>query len=123
MAGNFDSRLRINFKISICSPPMCYMRGGASRAHKRDDLYQIWSELEYRLPAFIVWLYYASSSTMWWFLDNFFFCLVCDLLEKPKNFNNVVHGGTWGHNFYIGTQNGSKQEYLGQSNRFDLKEF
>ena len=46
-----------------------------------DDLYPIWSELEYRLSACKIWLYYASSSTMWWFLDNVF-CLVCGLLEK-----------------------------------------
>ena len=25
-----------------------------------------------RMPACIVWLYYASSSTVWWFLDHFF---------------------------------------------------
>ena len=39
------------------------------------------SKLMYRLPACIVWLYYASSSPMWWFTDNFF-CLGCGLLEK-----------------------------------------
>ena len=38
-----------------------------------------------RLPACIVWLYYASSSIIWWFPDNFFFsCLVCGPLEKKK---------------------------------------
>ena len=42
-----------------------------------------------------------------------FFCLVYPLLEKKKNLKNVIHGGfgsTWGHNFYMGTQNGSKLE-------------
>ena len=37
-----------------------------------------------RMPACIVWLYYASSSTVWWFSDHFFFCLVCGPLEKKK---------------------------------------
>ena len=37
-----------------------------------------------RMPACIVWLYYASSSTVWWFSDHFFFCLVCGPLEKNK---------------------------------------
>ena len=35
------------------------------------------------MPACIVWLYYASSSTVWWFSDHFF-CLVCGPLEKKK---------------------------------------
>ena len=35
-----------------------------------------------RMPACIVWLYYASSSTVWWFLDHFFSCLVCGPLVK-----------------------------------------
>ena len=65
-----------------CFPPTHYVRAGPrERTHERDDLYQIWSELEYRLPACIVWLYYVSSSKMWWFPDNFFFCLVCGLLN------------------------------------------
>ena len=34
--------------------------------------------------ACIVGLYYASSSTVWWFLDNFFSCLVCGPLEKKR---------------------------------------
>ena len=71
--GNFDSHLRIkvmalrSFPICLyweamhlqCFPPTRYVRGGAARAHKRDDLYPIWSNLEYRLPACIAWLYYA----------------------------------------------------------------
>ena len=35
------------------------------------------------MPACIVWLYYASSSTVRWFSDHFF-CLVCGPLEKKK---------------------------------------
>ena len=57
------------------------------RTYYADDLYQICSKLEYRLPGCIVWLYYASSSIIWWFPDNFFFsCLVCGPLEKKKDF-------------------------------------
>ena len=40
-----------------CFPSMRYVRGGATCTHKGDDLYPIWSKLEYRLPACIVWLY------------------------------------------------------------------
>ena len=36
------------------------------------------------MPACIVWLYYASSSTVWRFSDHFFFCLVCGPLEKKS---------------------------------------
>ena len=37
------------------------------------------------VPAYIVWLCYASSSTVWWFPDNFFyFCLVCGPLQRKK---------------------------------------
>ena len=35
------------------------------------------------MPACIVWLYYASSSTLVVF-GPFFFCLVCGPLEKKK---------------------------------------
>ena len=42
-----------------CFPPTRYVRGGASRAHKRDDLYQNFSKAEYGEPAWIVWLYNA----------------------------------------------------------------
>ena len=60
-----------------CFPP--------TRAHQRDDHYPLWSKLMYRLPACIVWLYYASSLTMWWFSDNFFFLLsVLVSLKKKK---------------------------------------
>ena len=42
-----------------------------------------------RVPACIVWLYYASSSTVWWFSDHFF-CLVCGPLGKKKEKSGVV---------------------------------
>ena len=35
------------------------------------------------VPACIIWLYYASSSTVWSF-RTIFFCLVCGPLEKKK---------------------------------------
>ena len=41
---------------------------------------------------------------------QFFFLLKCvSSLETKENFNSLIHGGTWGYNFYMGTQNGSKQ--------------
>ena len=65
------------------------------RAHQRDDHYPLRSKLMYSPPACIVWLYYASSLTMWRFPD-IFFCLVCGLLEKnaqvekKANLNNYL---------------------------------
>ena len=53
-------------------PPTRYVRGAALCAHKRDDLYQLLTKLKFRLPACIVWPYYAPSSTVWWFSDHFF---------------------------------------------------
>ena len=79
-------------------PPTRYVRGGATRAHKRDDLYPISSKFEYRLPACIVWLYYASSSTMWWFSDNFFLLSVLVSLKKKKKkalFGLIKHVGVF----------------------------
>ena len=69
---NFDSHLRIKV-ITLCFPiclyreamhlqrfpPTRYVRGGASRTHKRDDLYQICSKVAYGEPAYTVWLYSA----------------------------------------------------------------
>ena len=69
MAQNFDSHLIIKvmalYSIPIylyreatrlqCFPPTRYVRGGASRAHKRDDLYQLLTKLKFRLPGCIVW--------------------------------------------------------------------
>ena len=59
------------------------------RTYNADDLYPIWSLLEYRLPTCIVWLYYASSSTMWKLPGNFFLLSVwapCHTL-----LNNLIH--------------------------------
>ena len=42
-----------------------------------------------------------------------FFGLVSGLLEKKNKIKIIIHGGfgsTWGDNFYMGTQNGSKLE-------------
>ena len=73
-----------------------------------------------RMLACIVWLYYASSSTMWWFLDHFFLLSVwspCYTLSSytlsRKKKTKLIRGGigsTWEHNFYMGTQNGTKNE-------------
>ena len=58
-----------------CFPPMRYVINReyplGMHTYYADDLYLILSNLEYRLPACIVRLYYASSSTMW-FPDNSF---------------------------------------------------
>ena len=94
-----------------CFPPTRYVRGGASRAHKRDDLYQLWTKLKFRLPACIVWLYYASSSTMWWFLDFFSAQCVHFLLHtKYKKIGGF--GSTWERTFYMSTHNGLKNEII-----------
>ena len=90
-------------------PPTCYMRGVATRAHELEDLYPLQSKLKFRLPACIIWLYYASSSTMWWFLDNFFFLLSVSASFYTLRIHSMGFGSTWGHNFYMGMQNGSKQ--------------
>ena len=77
-------------------PPTRYVRGGASRAHKRDYHYQLLTKLKFRLPASIVW-FYASSSIIWWLPDNFFSAECIGLLEK-KGFKiiNVWGGGGLG---------------------------
>ena len=36
------------------------------------------------VPACIVWLYYASSSTVWWFSDHFFLISVWSPRKKKK---------------------------------------
>ena len=69
----------------------------------------------YRLPACIVWLYYASSSTMWRFSNNFFFCLVfwspCYTLSRKKLILIIgTLGSGWNRKFYMGAQNGSNYE-------------
>ena len=43
-----------------------------------------------------------------WFSGHVFLLSVHASLKKA-NLNNLIHGGfggTWGHNFYMGTQNG-----------------
>ena len=82
-----------------CFLSMRYVRGWAMGANQSDDHYPLWAKLMYRLPAGIMWLYYESSSTMW-FSDNYFFCLVCGLLEK-KNLRlqyicNLQWAESWG---------------------------
>ena len=77
---NLDSRLWIKV-IALWSFPM-FVWGSHAFAmfsmingeyplgmctYYADDLYPICSKLEYRLSACIVWLYYASSSIIWWF--------------------------------------------------------
>ena len=71
--GWFDSRLRILWHFEV--PPCLYREAihlqsfPPTHAHTRDDLYQFLSKLKFKLPACVVWLYYA---TMWRFPDNFF---------------------------------------------------
>jgi hypothetical protein len=38
----------------------------------------------FRMPACIVWLYYAPRSTLWWFPDHFSY-LVCGLIGKKNS--------------------------------------
>ena len=43
----------------------------------------------------------------------FLFWMQVFLKKKQQNLNNVIHGefgSIWGHNFYMGMQNGSKLE-------------
>ena len=47
-----------------CFTPMCYVRGLAKYAHKRDDHYPIYSKLHYGLSVSILWPYYACSYTV-----------------------------------------------------------
>ena len=63
----FESKLRpfeVFPYVFIGKPCVCNVfrscamwKTGNTRAHKRDDLYLLWSKLEYRVPACIVWLY------------------------------------------------------------------
>ena len=68
-----------------CFTPTRYVRGVATRAHAIDDHYPLLSKLMYRLPACI--LYCVSSSTMWWFSDNFFLLSVWSPRKRRKNDN------------------------------------
>ena len=53
---------------------------------------------------------------MWWFSDNFFFLLSVwspYYTLRRKKVRKIIHegfGSTWGYNFHMGTQNGSKLE-------------
>jgi hypothetical protein len=53
-------------------PPTRYVRGEATRQHKRDDLYRICSKLEYGKPACILWLYNAICQFYVVFPDRYF---------------------------------------------------
>ena len=98
-----------------CFPPTRYVGGGASRAHKRDDLYQLLTKLKFRLPGAL----YGSTMHPARLCGGFwtiFFCLVfwspCYTLSRKK-YRKVIHRGvesTWGDNFYMGTLNGLKLE-------------
>ena len=52
------------------------------------------------MPACIVWLYYAPSSTVWWFSD-LFFCLVCGPLEIREKKGCVYSPGTGTGNLHF----------------------
>ena len=58
MVGNFDTHLRMHFEVFpyvyIGKPCICTV--SCPRTHELDDLYQIQSELEHRVPVFIVWV-------------------------------------------------------------------
>ena len=46
--------------------------------------------------------------------------------KKKKELNNLIRGAfgnTWGHNFYMGTQNGSKLEFDGRDHTLQLSRF
>ena len=64
-----------------------------TRTYYADDLYSIWSKLEYRLPTCIVWLYYTSSLTMRRFPDNFFLLSVWTPWKNNKLLINSE--GNW----------------------------
>ena len=62
-------------KPCICSfPPMatCYARGGASCAHKRDDLYQIYSKVAYGEPACSL---KCCVAVLYWLIRRILACL------------------------------------------------
>ena len=76
-----------------CFPPTRYVRGGATCAHRLDDLYPILPKLEYRQPACIVWFYSTKHPTQLCHgFRTIFFCLVCGLLEKKQQkINDLVY--------------------------------
>ena len=65
-----------------CFLPMCYVRGGATCTHINVTTFTQFEE--YRLPACVAWLYYASSLTTQRFPDNFFFLSCVDSLKTKK---------------------------------------
>jgi hypothetical protein len=86
--------LRIKDMALWSSPYVCTgSHTHAMFAHKKimgvqgtlTTLYRTLCILLFGMPACIVWLYSASSSTMWWFPDNFFFCLVCSWRESETD--------------------------------------
>ena len=87
-----------------CFPPTRYVRGGDTRAHKRDDLYPISSKLKYRLPACIVWLYYACFQLDYMEVSGHFFFLLSVVplkikhqVEKKKTSCAKKDWGNWEH--------------------------
>ena len=118
MAGIVDSRFWIKV-MALWSFPICLHReakrlqcflltryvSGCGHAHTYicDSLDPICSKQQYRKPASLsgsimhvathVALSLSLSPSMWWYLDSFFFCLVCRLLHpKLKNTTlNVIH--------------------------------
>ena len=101
----------------------CYVRGGASRTHKRDDLNQLLTKLKFMLPACIVWFYYASSSIIWWFPDNFFFYLVYKLALKkmPQLLGTHDHDLKFSSpNLYSNSYSTGIQDYLCQLDARDI---
>ena len=88
MAGIHALQLKLcHFKIFPCREAMDLrfppMRGGASHAHKLDDLYQIWLELEHRLHCMGLLINYVVVSRQ-------FFCLVCGRLEKKSKTTFII---------------------------------
>ena len=95
----------------------------AMRAHKCDDLFPIWSKLECKLSACIallsVQLDYVAVS------EQFFF-LLSVWPRYTLSRNKLIHGGigsTLECNFYMGMQNGSKNEIWHENNLIHALEF
>ena len=69
--------------------------------------------------ALYTWLAYYNLHISLLLMGNYNVCkihsfiLVCGCSLKKKELNNLIRGAlgsTWGHNFYMGMQNGSKLE-------------
>ena len=83
-------------------PPTRYVRGGALRAHKRDDLYQLLTKLKFGLPDCIVWFSTIHPAQLYggWFLDIFFQLSVWSPCKKktkiaPTNYTKSKVTGQW----------------------------